>query len=109
MSWVMSGFFAAAAAAARRSADDCAASITSSELAVTASLPHGNSYSTKSRKRSRICVGVETLMAIEVVFGVGVLTAGRPRFQTFCALDNGHIAVRTLEDLQIRGTAEIRD
>jgi hypothetical protein len=47
-------------------------------------------------------------MAIEVVFGVGVLTAGRPRFQIFCALDNGHIAVRTLEDLQIRGTAEIR-
>ena len=38
-----------------------------------------------------------------------VLTAGRPRFQIFCAFDQGHIAVRTLEDPQIREAVEIRN
>jgi hypothetical protein len=52
---------------------------------------------------------VESQMATEAALGGGVLTAARRSFQIFCAFDQGHIAVRTLEDLQIRAAAEIRD
>jgi hypothetical protein len=41
--------------------------------------------------------------------GGGVLIAGRPRFQILCRFDQGYVATWTLEDLQIREAAEIRN